>query len=133
MAPEQGGFSLMEALISLLVLSVGLLGLARLQAQLWRASGTLYATADAYLLSEDLLERARGQTEAMPAPENQRLQSVFGRSVFTSILRVETRDRISVMEIASGWEDPASSHQLQLRSAAYRPEPGDSRWLLETE
>ena len=42
------GFSLIEAMIASLVLSVGLLGLARLQAQLWSSAAQLHATTAAY-------------------------------------------------------------------------------------
>ena len=50
------GFSLIEALITLLVLSVGMLGLGQLQARLWAGAGDLHALAGAYLLGENLLE-----------------------------------------------------------------------------
>ena len=42
------GFSLIEALVSLLVLSVGVLGLCRLQVALWSSSSALHATALAF-------------------------------------------------------------------------------------
>jgi Tfp pilus assembly protein PilV len=50
------GISLIEALITLLVLSIGLLGLGQLQARLWSSSAKLHATSNAYLLGTEYLE-----------------------------------------------------------------------------
>ena len=52
------GFSLIEALLTMLISSIGLLGLGQLQAQLWAASGQLHAQNAAYQLGSDRLEMA---------------------------------------------------------------------------
>ena len=53
----QAGFSLIEALVSVLVVSIGVLGLCRLQAQLWSSSSALHAGAAAKLLANSCLEK----------------------------------------------------------------------------
>ena len=53
------GFSLIEVLIALVVLSVGLLGLAALQAEGLRSSSTAFQRTQAVLLASDLMDRMR--------------------------------------------------------------------------
>ncbi len=52
---KQQGFSLLEALISLLILSISMLGLGQLQARLWRNSGELNRYTNANLLASNIL------------------------------------------------------------------------------
>jgi type IV pilus assembly protein PilV len=58
-APLQRGFTLLEVLIALLVLSIGLLGLAALQGVGLRSSQEAYLTSQASLLAYDLADRVR--------------------------------------------------------------------------
>ncbi len=53
------GFSLIEVLISVLVLAIGLLGLAALQTQGLRASTDSYVRSQATTLAYDIIERMR--------------------------------------------------------------------------
>lgn len=61
---RNGGFTLLEVLIALIVLSIGLLGLAALQGVGLRSSQEAYLTSQAGLLAYDLADRIR----ANPAP-----------------------------------------------------------------
>ena len=56
MQQRQKGFSLMEALISLLVFSIGMLGLGQLQARLWANSGNIHSANQALLIAENITE-----------------------------------------------------------------------------
>jgi type IV pilus assembly protein PilV len=58
------GFTLLEALIALLVLSIGLLGLAALQARGLRFNHDAYVRSQASLLAYDLFERMRANSAA---------------------------------------------------------------------
>ncbi|WP_018405144.1 type IV pilus modification protein PilV [Marinobacter gelidimuriae] len=59
LAAGQGGFGMIEVLISVLVLAIGLLGMASLQSNgIQMTTGALSRT-QAVLLAEDLIERAR--------------------------------------------------------------------------
>ena len=58
------GFSLIEVLIALLVLSVGLLGLAFLQAAGLRFNNDSYMRSQATILAYDLVDRMRANTKA---------------------------------------------------------------------
>ena len=55
----QAGFTLLEALISFMVLAIGLLGLAGLQIQGMRYNQEAYARSQATFLAYDMLERVR--------------------------------------------------------------------------
>ena len=50
------GFSLLESLILLLVLSISMLGLGQLQVRLWVKAGSLHTLDEAYLLAVNLIE-----------------------------------------------------------------------------
>lgn len=54
------GFTLIEVLVAVLVLSIGLLGLAGLQAASLRQNHSAYLRSQASLLAYDMLERMRG-------------------------------------------------------------------------
>lgn len=61
-AARQGGFSLLEALVTLAILSVGLMGLAFLQAQGMQLNTSAYARTQASILAGDILDRMRLNT-----------------------------------------------------------------------
>jgi Tfp pilus assembly protein PilV len=131
MAVRQGGFSLMEALISLLVLSVGLLGLGQLQAALWKSAGQLYAESEAYLLSTSYLERdlSAGATEPA-AQENRSARSASGYTEFDVVVQVEQQGWLTEMDVASHWQDTSGANTLRLGTGLYQPAISDSRWVL---
>lgn len=58
-AQGQAGFTLLESLVALLVLSVGLLGLAGLQAQGLQYNHDAYVRSQATMLAYDMVERMR--------------------------------------------------------------------------
>ena len=134
MMVRQGGFSLMEALISLLVLSVGLLGLGQLQAALWKAAGQLYAESEAYVLSASYLERglSAGATDT-GAQDNRSAPSASGYTEFDSVVQVEQRGWLKEMDVASHWQDTSGENTLRLGAAVYQPAISDSRWLLDPD
>lgn len=64
--PHSGGFSLLETLVALLVLSIGLLGLASLQATTVRFNHDAYLRSQATSLAYDIADRMRAnRDEAM--------------------------------------------------------------------
>lgn len=62
---DQAGFSLIEALIALVVLSVGLLGVAALQTQALLQSRDAYLTSQATSLVQDMADRIRANPDAI--------------------------------------------------------------------
>ena len=58
-ARREGGFTLLEALVALLVLSIGLLGIAGLMVQGLRYNQDAYTRTHATMLAYDLFERIR--------------------------------------------------------------------------
>jgi len=61
---RQSGFSLVEVLVSLLVLSLGLLGLAALQSQSAKSTYSAYLRTQAAQYAYDMLDRMRANREA---------------------------------------------------------------------
>jgi type IV pilus assembly protein PilV len=62
-AAGQRGFTLTEVLLAVMVLALGLLGLASLQLQSLRANQDAYHTSQASFLAEEILERMRGNPD----------------------------------------------------------------------
>lgn len=56
---SQQGFSLLEALVTIVVLAVGLLGLAFLQAQGLQLNTSAYSRTQASILASDIIDRMR--------------------------------------------------------------------------
>lgn len=67
--PAQRGFSLLEVLIAVLVLSIGLLGLAGLYAVGLRSVDSANLRTQATVLTQDILERMRANRDAAIAGE----------------------------------------------------------------
>jgi len=97
MQQRQKGFSLMESLISLLVFSIGMLGLGQLQARLWISSGNIHSANQALLIAENITElielkelitHSGGLTPTLPAylspPEFNYEQSVLASGLTTT-------------------------------------------------
>ena len=63
----QGGFSMVEVLVSLLVLSLGLLGLAALQSNGLKATDSAHLRSQATFYAHDILDRMRANREAARA------------------------------------------------------------------
>ena len=59
MATEAGGFTLIEVLVALVVLAVGLLGLAALQVMSLKYNQTAYNRNQATVIANDLADRMR--------------------------------------------------------------------------
>jgi type IV pilus assembly protein PilV len=66
---RSGGFTLLEVMIALLVLSIGLLGIAALQGVGLRSSHGAYLTSQASLLAYDMADRIRANPRT-PADYN---------------------------------------------------------------
>lgn len=61
---RDAGFSLIEVLVAMLVLAIGLLGLAALQAQGLRFNGEAFVRTQATVLAGDLIDRIRANRES---------------------------------------------------------------------
>jgi len=65
--PRAGGFTLIEVLIAVLVLSIGLLGLAGLQTVSLRNNNSAYLRSQAAILAYDIVDRMRANRSAATA------------------------------------------------------------------
>lgn len=61
---QEAGFSLLESLISLLIIALGLLGLAGLQATATQAEFEAYQRAQAMILMGDMVDRINGNRDS---------------------------------------------------------------------
>ena len=130
MPGRQHGFTLIEALLSVVVLGVGLLGLGQLQARLWSASGDLHSTDDAWLLAGNTLEQfsiaQMIDAGLVPATGIQP-----GSSAFTVALELTRRAQLTEARVRIEWQHRNESRSLQLDGAIYTAsQASDSRLLL---
>jgi len=126
------GFSLIEAMVSVVVLSVGLLGLAQLQARLWSASGDLHSTDEAYLLASDALEKsAIAQAIAVNLITDTTAQPARSAALFTVDLSLTQLEQLSAATVRVEWEHQSGIRSLTLDSAIYaNARASDNRLLL---
>lgn len=66
---QQAGLTLIEILVALLVLSIGVLGMARLQAASLRANHNAYLRSQAVILAYDMADRLRANLPPAMAGE----------------------------------------------------------------
>ncbi len=128
------GFSLLEALVTLLVLSVGLLGLGRLQARLWRDSAELRTNADAFLLAGNALETAPVDWLVQsPAAE---LPGLAGHRYAVTLTQSESpspADSLLITRLAFSWRQRSATRSLALSASRNTAiQPRDALWLLPT-
>jgi prepilin-type N-terminal cleavage/methylation domain-containing protein len=126
------GFSLMESLITLLVLSIGLLGLGQLQARLWVNAGELHTRGDAGLLGANLMEIA--PVAWLSEAEKHSAAMLFEPAVSTEISRHRSQppsDFLMVTDLNVHWVLPSGEHSLSLASTHNTSlDPRGTRWLL---
>lgn len=131
-ARRGAGFTLIEALVTLLVLSIGLLGLGQLQARLWRSSGDLHASQGAFLLARDLLETRPlewlAATASGPLPRGKGIPYTYE---ITENSPQSPAPALATTHLELQWRDASGERALLLtttRNAGI--DPADVRWLL---
>ncbi len=129
------GISLIEALVTLLVLSIGLLGLGQLQARLWSSSGKLHATANAWLLGATYLEILTATQIISPdLIANPPVQVLRAGTLFNTTVSLSQDDLLTEAEIRVEWEDPSGSQSIRFKSVTDTvSRASDTRLLLPTD
>lgn len=135
MPTNMKGFSLIEALITVLVLSIGLLGLGQLQARLWAGAGDLHTLGDAYLLGENLLETST--LGWLPVSVRQDLANQSEPVISTTVVEhnpARDRDPLVTTEVGLFWRRPSGEYSLSLTATVNKGLGAeDTRWLLPPE
>ena len=136
MQNRQRGFSLIEALISLVVLSIGLLGLAQLQARLWSASAELHSSDEAYLLAGNYLEQsAIAQLFAIDLSADSVTHVAGSATQFVvNLTLTEEPEQIAEARVQVEWEHQSGLRSLTLDTAIYsNARAADNRLLLAVD
>ena len=121
------GFSLVEALISLLVLSIGMLGLGQLQARLWSSQGDLQRLNQAYLAAENQLLLTEIAGIFTTNQSNNRTDTArFNENIYT-----RSTELLMFTTITLDWAQSRQQQTLTLQSITTTDTPiNRSRWLL---
>jgi Tfp pilus assembly protein PilV len=129
------GISLIEALITLLVLSIGLLGLGQLQARLWSSSSRLHATSNAWLLGTTYLEVLT--TTQIIAPDlvtAPSLQILRSGTLFNTDVSLNEDEPLTKAEIRVVWAGRSGSQAVWLESVTNSvSRASDTRLLLPAD
>lgn len=126
------GFTLIESLLALVVLSIGLLGLGQLQARLWLAATEVHTSTSAYTLGENLLET--GARPWLGAAAAQLRRRPPGPPVRAEIRRYQSPAAdgvLATLQVDLHWRTATGEQSVSLaRSRDPRLDPRDTRWLL---
>ena len=135
MEKHLSGISLIEAMVTLLVLSIGLLGLGQLQARLWSSSSELHATSNAWLLGTTSLEILTARHIISPdLIASPPLQVTHAGTLFNTAVSLSEHDQLPEAEIRVVWEDRSGSQSIRLESITGTvSRASDTRWLLSTD
>lgn len=110
---RQGGLSLLEVLVSVVILSIGLLGLAGLQATALKSGHSAYLRSQATILAYDILDQMRGNSIEAAAGQfdnssftprknwDDRVKLLLGPGATTSITTTNGREAVVTIE----WDD----------------------------
>jgi prepilin-type N-terminal cleavage/methylation domain-containing protein len=128
----QQGFSLIEALVSLLVLSIGILGLGQLQAGLWVNAAQLHLRDAALLIASNHSEIAEIQ---LIMPDSSISYPPEASAVYSADFDIETltttQDSTATSHTTVSWQGRTGMDALQLGTTLNtRFKPIDTRWLL---
>jgi prepilin-type N-terminal cleavage/methylation domain-containing protein len=132
MEKREHGFSLIEALISLVVLGIGLLGLAQLQARLWSASADLHSSDEAYLLASNSLEQfAIAQLFSVDHSADSTTRVTGSTTQFVVNLTLTKLEQIAEARVQVEWAHQRGLRSLTLDSAiCTSARAADNRLLL---
>lgn len=132
MQPYQPGFTLIEAMITVLVLSIGLLGLGTLQARLMAAAGELHSHTEANLLATTWLERFSWLATTDPAAiDTEPAQQTRRATVFDTRAQLSSTPGLSTAGIVVEWASRKGLRSTRLGTSACTEAPlSDQRWLL---
>ena len=135
MANRHHGFSLIEALVSLVVLSIGLLGLGQLQARLWSASGDLHSNDEAHLLASNTLEKsAIAQMIAADLIADSSARLAGSATLFTVELSLTAQEQLAEARLRVEWQHQSGLRSLALDTAIFTDShAADTRLLLPVD
>ena len=127
------GFTLIEAMITVLVLGIGLLGLGTLQARLMASSGDLHTGTDAYRLASSWLERFSYQVaiDDISAVNTRPIQVTQRAAHFDTIPGLSSTPALSTGSIVVEWSTRVGPQSIRLQMSACTKAPlSDRLWLL---
>jgi len=132
---RQRGFTILEAMVALLVTAFGLLGLVGMQMTLSRSADVAKQRGEATRLAQEKLEDMRSFTvidategheswaELTDSTDTETTNVAFSRTV---TLDGETSDTMRFAQVSVSWQDRANEQQsVVLRSVVSRTDPAD--------
>jgi type IV pilus assembly protein PilV len=149
---RSGGFTLLEVLVALLVLSVGLLGIAGLQLTSLRSNHSAYLRSQATILAYDILDRMRANraqaqsggynatiddAKDLPSTDDDSSQAAADLNSWgTDVLALPgakasvSVDSDNVVKVSISWDD---SHADQASDRSGTPVTAETQFQFQTE
>lgn len=132
---NQKGISLIEVLITIIIIAVGILGLAKLQQRLWHHSGLLEQQNQAIIIAEKKIEELRGFEQVQSAAGKFAYDDIATESPqtinstntnYTLVSNVDASDpNYKIINVTVSWTDTNGSAQsINLTSIISKIDPG---------
>ena len=125
----------MESLVTLLVFSVGMLGLGQLQARLWVNSGDIHSANLAFLIAENVTELIEINTLILePNTEKPSLAAYVSLPGFTYHQSVRALPSTTTTEVQVSWHRPSGTDSATLQTGFSTGLLAvDAAWLLSAQ
>ncbi len=136
-AHRQCGFTIIESLITLLILAIGLAGVSRLQLELLRAAGQTRHRTEALALAEGQLEALRIINRPSPytAGDSGATNDIPGTNARFDLdwqITPATLGSHYRIRVTSHWQDREGSHQVALDTIIPATDPAQSARIFSS-
>lgn len=127
-AVQARGFGLVEALVTVLIIAIGYLALARLHAALWRSASAMENVLSAYSLSIHMNERETVAGEGLPPPVLHSSTTEFHPEISK---KADGNTLIQVYSVH--WKESTDSRSIRLEPVRLLDSISDLRYLPAAE
>lgn len=116
---RERGFTMVEVLVALTIMTIGMLGIVAMQKTSFSASGYTRHATEAAILAEDKLEQLRTVTLVGATDDSELVDStgaVVADGIFTRAWTFDTSGTLVTITVTVSWSETDGTHSLTFRT-----------------